>query len=460
MSKVIASEIKNLTYFIDYLVEKEEYESFKSRVIDQILKNVEVKGFRKGFAPREMALKEVNPMMMQQTILNEMLDKYGSEAMIAGKEDLKNQGRVGMNFELDSDAETLKEDEKGFQFRLSCKLLANINTDTLIALPIDEPTEKDLADRPDYATFVESEKNRFVGRYNEYNVSEESSKMADKVTVNMSGKIDEKEDARLTANDFTFTLGTKEVLPEFEKGATGLKKGEKNEFSVTFPADYFEENLQSKQANFFVEVVNVESPKFATLTEVIEGNEEAKKQFDSEEKFDEFLKDFYDNETKKQLEQIKQKNIIKAIVEKSEDVELDEQTIEDEVNRVTLALSDQAKTTGISLAKAYIQNGLPVEDAKKVGLMDDIQVKAEVEKYVRSEFKLSQILSYIYEAKVEKKPTPQEFNQTVSQVKANPAQFNVDPKATEEQIKSIVMDRIVRQLAATWLFDQFSKKSK
>jgi len=456
MSKVIASEVKDLSYFIDYFVEKTEYEDFKNRVIDQVLKNVEVKGFRKGHAPREKAMKEVNPMYLQQTILNETLDKYGAEAVEAGKKALQEMERVGMNFTLDENPETMKEDENGFQFRLTAKLLPEIDIDAITSVKIDEPSEKDLTDRPSFDDFQAAEKTRFVQRYNQFSETDSASKNGSRVTVNMTGKVEEKEDPRLTANDFAFTIGAKEVLPEFEAGVTGVKVGDTNSFELVFPADYFAEDLRGKKAEFSIEVVKVEEAKFSTVEEILAENEEAKKQFESPEKFDTFLQEFFAKETKSQLEQMRQRRIITSIVENSPEVELNETTIESEVDRVTKALAEQAQSTKISIGEAYLQNNLPVKNADKIKQMDELQIKAEVAKYVRSEFKLSQILSYVYEVKVEKKPSTKEFDDTLAQVKANPDQFNIPPNSTEEQMKSVVMDRIVRQLAANWLFEQFA----
>jgi len=460
MSKVLASTIEGLTYKIDFLVEKAEYEDFKSRVIDQILKTVEVKGFRKGFAPRDMALKQINPMFLQQNLLNEVLDKYGVEATEAAKIDLKEKNRVGLSFDLSSDSETMKEDETGFRFQLECRLLPAINIDAVTSVTFAEPTEAELVGRPSYADFVEAEKARFITRYNVYKISEDEASAGDKLTVNMTGTVEGVTDARLAAQNFVFTIGTKEVLPGFEAGVTGLKATDKKTFPLTFPADYFEENLQNKDAEFSVEVLQVERAEYFTVSEIIDNSEEAKKQFESEEKFDEFLKDFYAKQTKTELEQIRQRNIIGAVVEQTPEIELEEETIEAEVKRITQALVEQAESTKISIGQAYLQNSLPTDDAKKVEKMDELQIQKEVEKYVRNEFKLSQILSYIYEVKVEKKPTAKEFDDTLKQVKANPQQFNVDPNASEEQIRGIVLDRIVRQLAANWLFETLDVTAK
>ena len=43
-------------------IPQDEYEKLADRIADQILKNVDVKGFRKGKVPRKIAEKNVDPV--------------------------------------------------------------------------------------------------------------------------------------------------------------------------------------------------------------------------------------------------------------------------------------------------------------------------------------------------------------------------------------------------------------
>ncbi|NJK70820.1 MAG: hypothetical protein HC932_00915 [Thermales bacterium] len=54
----------------------------------------------------------------------------------------------------------------------------------------------------------------------------------------MTGKIDEKNDDRLTAKKMKGVIGLGNFLPDFEKGISGMKQGEIKTFMVKFPNNY------------------------------------------------------------------------------------------------------------------------------------------------------------------------------------------------------------------------------
>ena len=61
------------------------------------------------------------------------------------------------------------------------------------------------------------------------------------------------------------TVGSGEFIPGFEEQLIGMKKGETARSTVTFPADYQQENLPGKTAKFDVTVLHVDGPKAGEL---------------------------------------------------------------------------------------------------------------------------------------------------------------------------------------------------
>lgn len=59
-------------------------------------------------------------------------------------------------------------------------------------------------------------------------------------------------------------IGAGQMLPDFEKGVTGMKTGEKKTFEMTFPADYVEK-LAGKTVEFEVELTKVEVAKLPEI---------------------------------------------------------------------------------------------------------------------------------------------------------------------------------------------------
>ena len=61
------------------------------------------------------------------------------------------------------------------------------------------------------------------------------------------------------------TVGSGDFIPGFEEQLIGMKKGETKEVTVTFPADYNQENLAGKEAKFDVTILHIDAPKAGEL---------------------------------------------------------------------------------------------------------------------------------------------------------------------------------------------------
>ena len=85
-----------------------------------------------------------------------------------------------------------------------------------------------------------------------------SAQDGDRITVDFIGKVDGVEFEGGKANDFPFTLGEGQMLPEFEYAALGMKKGESKTFPLDFPEDYHGDEVAGKTAEFTITVKNVE----------------------------------------------------------------------------------------------------------------------------------------------------------------------------------------------------------
>lgn len=100
-----------------------------------------------------------------------------------------------------------------------------------------------------------------------YSPVKRKSKKADQVTCNFVGKIDGEEFEGGKAEDAKIILGSGQMIPGFESGIKGMKAGEEQAITVTFPKDYQAEELAGKEAVFDVTVTDVSAPQFPELDE-------------------------------------------------------------------------------------------------------------------------------------------------------------------------------------------------
>lgn len=460
MTKLIKStEVSELMHTVDFLVESTEYTVFKNRIVEQVLANIEVKGYRKGKAPREKAMEQVDPVKLDQTILTEVLQKYSDEAVKLAAENLKDKKLS--SFQLDVNPEFTKETKDGFNFRLVAHLLPNIDLSDLKKLKIKEPTVKEIEDRPSYKDFEKSEIAKITEKYAEYKDVKKPYKEGDKLEISMTGKVDGVEDSKLKADNFVTTLGQKQFIPGFEESVMEIPVGKENTFKVTFPEEYFEASLANKEVEFTVKVNKASRQKSAKIKDVIEANEELKKAFPSEVELKDYIKNFYDNQTTQILKEIKQKNLIQAIVDETKDFALPDDKINAEIERIYNVFKSESDSKKVDIGEVFATSGLPGSEVKDVKKLTDKKVKTNIADYVKKEFKLSALLSYIYsELPAEEKIHEEELNQFVEQAKKNKGQFNLPADASEEEVKNVLSDRMVRQSAVNWLYEQFGLVEK
>jgi trigger factor len=83
----------------------------------------------------------------------------------------------------------------------------------------------------------------------------------DQLGLSFEGKIDGKTFAGGSSDHAHVTVGSGEFIPGFEEQLIGMKKGETREITVTFPADYQQEKLAGKTAQFEVTMLHIDTPK-------------------------------------------------------------------------------------------------------------------------------------------------------------------------------------------------------
>jgi trigger factor len=85
------------------------------------------------------------------------------------------------------------------------------------------------------------------------------------VTFDFEGTVDGEKFEGGAAQDFKLVLGSGRMIPGFEDGIIGMKKGEEKVIDVTFPEDYQAENLAGKAAQFKITVKLVEKQKLPEI---------------------------------------------------------------------------------------------------------------------------------------------------------------------------------------------------
>ena len=81
--------------------------------------------------------------------------------------------------------------------------------------------------------------------------------MGDSLLVDFEGRINGEVFQGGKAENFNVVLGRRQLIPGFEEGLVGAKKGETREINVEFPADYNAADVAGKKAVFTVHVTEI-----------------------------------------------------------------------------------------------------------------------------------------------------------------------------------------------------------
>lgn len=458
MARILKSEItKDLKYVVDLLAEKKEYQLYQARVLEQLLKNVEIKGFRKGKAPRELALKQIDPNRLQSTLLQESVEKFYGELRPQIEKEIAEKKRVAIlgTARLEDEEEFTKETEEGFQFRISILLLADVDVAPISKLELKAPTADQIPDRESFDEYFTKESKALVASFNSYKTVKSKIKENSRVVADITEQlIPDKKDKNAKpeepkeSKNATINLGEDRFPPEFEQNLVGLKAGDEKEFDLNL-----EITGQGKQKfHFKIKIVEVLEAEFETVEEILENSKDAKKQFGTPEDFKNLVKKVYDQETQQLLKNLKRRQIIEEVVKIVPQFQLPQSSFEAEVERILQVLNARTLEAKISLKDAFAASGLPGSEDK---IKSDNDVKSKIEEYVTTEFKLVEILRFVYYTLVEPKIEDKEVQEFKEAIEANPSKYNVSSaEIANGKAIDVAYDRLLREKAFNWIAAQ------
>jgi len=199
-------------------------------------------------------------------------------------------------------------------------------------------------------------------------------KAGDQVIIDFVGKKDGVEFEGGKAEDVPLELGSGRMIPGFEEGIEGMKKGEEKTIEVTFPEDYQSEDLKGQTVTFDITAHSVQSK---VLPEI---DEEFVKSLGVEAGTEEALIEEVTANMKKEL--------ARAVENKNRSLVLDALSEAVEVDLPQSLVQQEAQTLLNRQAEQFKQQGLKPED---LGMNADM-FKEEAEKRVKIGLVLGEVI--------------------------------------------------------------------
>ncbi|MBU4692141.1 trigger factor [Mycoplasma zalophi] len=354
-----------ITVEVDSKIWKEQQE----KSLNKLRKEVQVKGYRKGKVPAEVADKHISSEQVKGAALKGTLD----EAIKLAAEKVTDD-----DFVLDSAEYHIKEISDDnitieFIYPLLPEIKLNDYKNLNVKLDSIEVSEEDVKNQ----LKALQTKNAVL-----YEVEEEKIEDGDRVNFDFKGFIDGEAFDGGEAEGFQLEIGSKSFIAGFEDALKQFKKGDEGSFEVTFPENYHMEHLRNKVATFKVKINKIER---AQLSEV---NEDFIKEINIEnvttlEELNDYLKDLTKRE---KIEKAKEKfttEIFNKIVEESE-YPLPSAIIRKEMQAYYKRFEDSLKQQGVN-----VEQYLEVTKSTKEKL--SLEINAEVVRNLKVSFTYTQL---------------------------------------------------------------------
>ena len=396
-------------------------EQFEAR-LKRTAKTVKINGFRPGKVPLNVVRREYGAGIYQE-VVNDVIRDTVFEAIQQEK-----INAVGM-----PNIDKVENKEDALVYQATVEVYPEVEVKAFDALEVERKTTE--VNDKDVDQMIENlQKQRQTWA--------ETKGMAKKdmqVTFDFEGIVDGEKFEGGTAEDFKLVLGSGRMIPGFEDGIVGMKKGEEKVIDVTFPEDYQAENLAGKAAQFKITVKLVEKSKLpeidAEFLKIFGLTEE-----EGVEKLKADVRKNMDREVKNGLRNQVKAATFDALVAANE-VEVPESMLAQEIDRQRQQMIQQfTQQFGAQGAQAFDSSMLP----------DDL-FKEQAEKAVKLGVLVSKVLA---DAKIEVDPARVEaYIDDMASSYEDPTEvieYFKNDKQQRAQLEAVVLeDQIVDHILAS-----------
>ncbi|KKQ17962.1 MAG: Trigger factor [Berkelbacteria bacterium GW2011_GWA1_36_9] len=322
-------------------VSSPEMRGFFSLAYNKLAPSVEVKGFRKGAAPRALTISAIGENRLNSEILDLALKETYSTAL--KKENILPVAQPKVNIKVLKD---LTVDTAELEYELEVDVLPEVKIGDYKKIKIKEKPDKEIKVTDEEVDQVLSHLLRQKATFTDI---DSPLKIGDRAEINFSGFEKGVQIENLSSQHYPVILGSGTIIPDFEKKLTGLKKGDKKEFMVELADPKDPKNLK-KPIDFKVEILETQEVILPKLD-------------------DAFAKDFQKNsleDLKKaisediilQKKEVQRKNLENHVLEellKITTIEIPESLIEQENDRQINDIRSKVAPMGMTFEK-YLEN--------------------------------------------------------------------------------------------------------
>lgn len=416
--KTTVKKLADSKFEVTAEVDAKDWSDAQVKARKKAISNVQIKGFRKGHVPENMAAKHINQGEVLNDAINIVLPTVFTKAMEENK--LNPFIRPTVNVDKLTTTE--------LTIRFTVVVAPEVKLGNYKGIKITkkkvEVTDKEIDDSI----------KRLLDQNAELVVKKDAAKLGDTVILDFEGFVDGKAFEGGKAENYELALGSGQFVPGFEDQLVGLKANEKKEIKVKFPENYVE-NLKGKDATFKCLIHEVKEKKVPAL------NEETIKDLalPNVKSVDDLKKKQKEDLTKskqREVDNIYYNDLVAKITDDSK-IDVASEIIEEEVKAMKDNMIKQIEQNGLKWDQYLQITGQKEEDYLK-------KSRADAERNIRQMLVLNEI------SRVEKVTvTPDDLK---AEYKRLADMYKMDEKKVEELL-SKDLNNFVNQLRSQKLYN-------
>ena len=400
--KVTVENKKGLNKDLKVFVDKKTIETYMNEKYEEVKKQVSLKGFRPGKAPKEILKRQFG-----KSIYGEVLDKVLKETSAKAIQENKIKPVGQPKIDLKSYGEG-----KDLEYIISVTEFPKVELKSIENIKIDEYTVKiDSKDIDSKVKEIAKNQKNFVAKKDgENSVIEDLVAFDYKATIN--GKVFTGGEGKNTQ----IVLGKDLFIKGFDKELTGVKKNETKTFEVILPDNYPQKEFVNKKAKFECKILEIKKSVETKIDDNFAKNLGAKDLNDLKTLISKQINDEYKNsldmlsknQILKQIENFKVEDIPENLVEQEVGI-LTQDMKEDEIKKNKKDFEKKAKDrikVGLILNafgeqnKIHVhENELQAEIQKQLTMMPG-QEKIVMDYYQKNPSASDSLRGTIYEDKI------------------------------------------------------------
>ena len=332
---------------LEFTIEAAKFDEAMKKVYAKSAKYFNIPGFRKGKAPMNIVERYYGDEIFYEDTFNEVvpevyekeLKENNIEAVSRPDIDVKQIGK-GQDLIFTAVVQTKPEVKLGKYKGIELKKVEyNVS---------DEDVNHELGHM--------QEKNARI-----VTVEDRAVEKDDITVIDFEGFVDGVAFEGGKAENHELTIGSNTFIPGFEDQIIGMKVEEEKDINVTFPEEYFSEELKGKPATFKVKLHEIKKKELPSLDD-----EFAKdvSEFDTLEELKKSIKEKLEEDNNKKAKYETEDAAVKAVCDNVE-IEIPSGMIETEIDNMTSEIEQRLAYQGMKLEQYLQMMGKSMEDFRK-----------------------------------------------------------------------------------------------